>query len=153
MARNDNPSSAKRSLPGGWKHPGALLALAVGVVWGVGYLFFVQDDWDFPGVERIDALADLGHWNWAIAGALVVAASLIAGATAPEPAPGASLGWRYAAPLMIGSGVLGLLWIVTFYTISNTDTDIPVFSDLGNWNLAIGMGFIVAAFGFAMKWE
>ncbi|EFQ84591.1 septation inhibitor domain protein [Aeromicrobium marinum DSM 15272] len=141
-----------RTRRGGWFHPAAIVLLLVGVVWGVGYLFFVRA-WDFPGIGRIDPIADLGHWNWAIAAVLVVAASLVAGSTAPEPEPGQSVGWRYAAPLMIGSAAIGLVWIVTFYTLANTDIDIPLYSDLGNWNLVIGMGFIVGAFGFAMKWE
>lgn len=63
------------------------------------------------------------------------------------------IGNRWAAPAMIISAVIGLVWIVTFYTLINTDHDIPFFTDLGAWNLAIGMGFILAAFGFAMKWE
>jgi len=54
---------------------------------------------------------------------------------------------------MVISGVIGLIWIVVFYTVSDGNTDIPWYSDLGQWNLVIGMGFIVAAFGFAMKWE
>lgn len=63
------------------------------------------------------------------------------------------IGNRWAAPLMVACAVIGLAWIVVFYTISNTDVTIPGYSDLGGWNLAIGMGFILAAFGFAMKWE
>ncbi|WP_293783361.1 cell division protein CrgA [uncultured Aeromicrobium sp.] len=63
------------------------------------------------------------------------------------------IGNRWAAPAMVISAVIGLVWIVVFYTISSTDITIPWYSDLGQWNLAIGMGFIVAAFGFAMKWE
>jgi len=70
--------------------------------------------------------------------------------TGPKPV---RIGNRWAAPAMIASAVIGLLWIVTFYTLVNTDHTIPVFSDLGAWNLVIGMGFILAAFGFAMKWE
>ena len=54
---------------------------------------------------------------------------------------------------MVTSAIIGLVWIVVFYTISDGSVHIPWYSDLGNWNLAIGMGFIVAAFGFAMKWE
>lgn len=142
----------KRGLRGGWAHPLAIVLGLAATAWGVGYLFFVQS-WDFPKVGRIDAIADLGHWNWAITAVLAIAASSVAGATRPEPEPGQSLGWRFAAPLMLTSGIIGLLWIVVFYTTANTDIDIPVYSDLGNWNLAIGMGFIVAAFGFAMKWE
>lgn len=60
------------------------------------------------------------------------------------------LGNRWAAPAMVVCAVIGLVWIVTFYTAGN---DIPLMRDLGGWNLLVGMGFIVAAFGFAMKWE
>lgn len=69
---------------------------------------------------------------------------------APEPA---RIGNRWAGPAMMTSGIIGLLWIVVFYTTSNGAVHIPFYSDLGNWNLVIGMGFIVAAFGFATKWE
>lgn len=54
---------------------------------------------------------------------------------------------------MVGSALIGLVWIVVFYVTNGTDIVIPVMTDLGNWNLIIGMGFIMAAFGFAMKWE
>lgn len=63
------------------------------------------------------------------------------------------IGNRWAAPAMVTSALIGLVWIVVFYTISNSSVVIPFYSDLGQWNLAIGMGFIIAAFGFAMKWE
>ena len=62
-------------------------------------------------------------------------------------------GWRYAGPAMVTCGLVGLLWIVVFYVIANTDVRIPYYSDLGQWNILIGMGFIVAAFGLATKWE
>ena len=51
------------------------------------------------------------------------------------------------------SAILGLIWVVVFYVISNTTVHIPFYSDLGQWNIVIGMGFILASFGFAMKWE
>jgi heme/copper-type cytochrome/quinol oxidase subunit 1 len=54
---------------------------------------------------------------------------------------------------MVTSAIVGLMWIVVFYVISGTDAQIPLYSDLGQWNIVIGMGFILAAFGFAMKWE
>ena len=31
--------------------------------------------------------------------------------------------------------------------------DLKFMSDLGNWNLVIGMGFIAAGFVFATRWE
>lgn len=63
------------------------------------------------------------------------------------------VGNRWAGPAMCVSAVIGLIWIVVFYTLSDGSRNIPLYSDLGQWNLVIGMGFIVAAFGFAMKWE
>jgi hypothetical protein len=54
---------------------------------------------------------------------------------------------------MAVSGITGLVWVSLFYVIGNTETRIPFYSDLGQWNIVIGMGFIVAAFGFATKWE
>lgn len=67
------------------------------------------------------------------------------------------IGNRWAGPAMVVSGVVGLLYIVVFYVVNGQVSSYPSwlqwYADLGNWNLVIGMGFIVAAFGFAMKWE
>lgn len=67
------------------------------------------------------------------------------------------VGNRWAAPGMMISAIFGLLWIVVFYVVNGQISDYPSWAEwygnLGNWNLVIGMGFIVAAFGFAMKWE
>lgn len=54
---------------------------------------------------------------------------------------------------MISSALIGLVWIVVFYVTNGSEVDLPVITNLGNWNLVVGMGFIMAAFGFAMKWE
>jgi hypothetical protein len=76
---------------------------------------------------------------------------------APKGPKPQKIGNRWAGPAMVTSGVIGLIWIVVFYTLSNQTIDYPSFlqwyADLGSWNLVVGMGFIVAAFGFAMKWE
>lgn len=67
------------------------------------------------------------------------------------------IGNRWAGPAMLISALIGLLWIVVFYVLNGQTIDYPSwlqwYQDLANWNLVIGMGFIVAAFGFAMKWE
>ncbi len=46
---------------------------------------------------------------------------------------------------------------MVFYVVNGQVNSYPSwlkwYQDLGNWNLVVGMGFIVAAFGFAMKWE
>jgi hypothetical protein len=57
---------------------------------------------------------------------------------------------RWAAPAMVTCFVLGLAWIVLFYLVG---TSIPGMSELGNWNILIGMGLIVVGFGFATQWK
>lgn len=156
MARNQQkpPQESRSRTLGGWKHPLAAVLLLVAIGWAVG-TFFATTDHDLPRVGEVPGLVGLGAWNYAIAAAIAFVAMTIADRTRPEPPPRepGQVGNRWAAPLMVACGVIGLLWIVVFYVVSGTDTRIPVYSDLGQWNIIIGMGFILAAFGFAMKWE
>jgi hypothetical protein len=46
--------------------------------------------------------------------------------------------------------VLGVVWIVIFYVAGS---GIPLMGDLGNWNLLIGMGAIVAGFLVFTRWK
>lgn len=59
-------------------------------------------------------------------------------------------GRRWIAPTMVTLWIVGLAWIVVFYLAGD---DIKYFSELGNWNLVVGMGLIAAGFIFATKWE
>jgi Cell division protein CrgA len=59
-------------------------------------------------------------------------------------------GGRWVVPVMLTLFIVGLLWIVVFYLAG---TEIPVMSDLGYWNLGIGMGMILLGLITAMKWE
>ena len=56
---------------------------------------------------------------------------------------------RWLAPVMVGSFLLGLAWIVTFY-ISETRYPVP---DIGAWNMIIGFSFIAVGFSLATKWR
>ena len=136
---------------GGWRHPLAAALLLLAIAWGVG-AFFATSDKDFPKVGTVPLLSSIGGWNWAIAIVLALVATSIADRTRPPAAPG-SRGWRYAGVAMSVSALIGLLWVVVFYVTANSTTHIPFYSDLGQWNILIGMGFIIAAFGFATKWE
>jgi Cell division protein CrgA len=72
-------------------------------------------------------------------------------ASSSTPAPQKPKGGgRWVAPTMVTLLVVGLLWIVVFYLAGS---DIPVMSDLGYWNLGIGMGMILLGLITAMKWE
>jgi hypothetical protein len=59
-------------------------------------------------------------------------------------------GGRWVAPVMVGCFVLGLIWIVTFYIAGN---QIPLISDIGNWNILIGMGLIAIGFVVSTQWK
>ena len=69
------------------------------------------------------------------------------------PAPGRRLsrtsGGRWIAPVMCALWIVGLAWIVVFYLAP----DLKYMSDLGNWNLIIGMGLICVGFALATRWE
>lgn len=58
-------------------------------------------------------------------------------------------GSRWVAPVMVACWILGLAWIVLFYLAPN----LAYIRDLGNWNLAVGMGLIALGFLFSTKWE
>ena len=55
----------------------------------------------------------------------------------------------WLVPAMIALFVIGLLWIVVFYI---SQTDYPI-SSIGNWNMAVGFGFIIAGFMLATRWK
>ncbi|GAA1172077.1 hypothetical protein GCM10009584_11260 [Ornithinimicrobium humiphilum] len=56
-------------------------------------------------------------------------------------------GWF--VPVMCGLMILGVLWVATFYVTSG---DWPI-AAIRYWNLAIGMGMIMAGFGMATRWR
>ncbi len=58
-------------------------------------------------------------------------------------------GSRWVAPVMVACWVLGLAWIVVYFLLP----DLKYMRELGNWNLAVGMGLIAVGFAFSTKWE
>ena len=57
---------------------------------------------------------------------------------------------RWVPPTFITVGLLGVLWLVVYYIGGHL---IPFMSDLGGWNVLIGMGCMAAAFGIATLWK
>jgi Cell division protein CrgA len=57
---------------------------------------------------------------------------------------------RWVPPTFITVGLLGVAWLIVYYVAG---TAVPVMSDLGNWNILIGMGGMAAAFGLATLWR
>ncbi len=56
---------------------------------------------------------------------------------------------RWLVPLFLTLMLVGLAWLVVYYI---TQARYPI-GDLGNWNMAIGFGFILVGFGLATRWE
>ena len=56
---------------------------------------------------------------------------------------------RWLAPVMVGSFLTGLIWIVIFY-ITSTSYPVP---NVGAWNMVFGFGFIGVGFSLATKWR
>ena len=107
----------------------ALVLILAGIGWLVFY--YVQargNPLAFPPVEGTPkAIADLGDWNYAIGFGLLLG--------------------------MLGCFLIGLLWICTFYVFSDDLSKLPIFNDLGQWNLVVGIAFMAVGFSFATKWE
>ncbi|QXT62591.1 cell division protein CrgA [Tessaracoccus palaemonis] len=60
----------------------------------------------------------------------------------------ASRNWVPA--VFVPMGLLGVLWMVVYNLAGNM---IPFMQSLGDWNVAIGLGLIVACFSFMTLWK
>lgn len=128
----------------------ALLLVAAGIGWIVYYYVGVRPDpTAFPPEEgRPAAIADLERWNYAIGFGLLMLGLVLAAH------PSTPLGRGRGVVIgMLGSFLIGLLWIVVFYVFSNDLSDLPVFNDLNNLNLVVGIAFMAVGFSFATRWE
>jgi uncharacterized RDD family membrane protein YckC len=72
----------------------------------------------------------------------------------PPPAAGASKKKGpspvWLAPFMLALFLIGIVWLVIFYLVG---VDMPFVGHLGNSNLLIGFGFIIAGFGLSTQWR
>lgn len=128
----------------------ALLLILAGIGWLVFY--YVQargNPLAFPPVEGTPkAVAELGDWNYAIGFGLLLTGLMV------SAHPSTPLGrGRGVVVGMLGCFLIGLLWICTFYVFSDDLSNLPVFNDLGQWNLVVGIAFMAVGFSFATKWE
>jgi hypothetical protein len=104
-----------------------------------------------PGVVTgWNVVGDLQEWNYLIGFAAIMIGLMIAAH------PSTPLGrGRGVVVGMLGCFVLGLLWICTYYVVG-TGThadDLPIFNDLEQKNLFVGISFMAVGFTFATKWE
>lgn len=129
----------------------ALVAIVVGIAWMAYYYVAVRVDptaFPVPEAGSPKFMADLGNWNYLIGFGLVFLGLMI------SAHPSTPLGrGRGVVVGMLGCFVIGLLWICTYYVFSDDVSSIPVFNDLGQKNLFVGIGFMAVGFAFATRWE
>lgn len=68
----------------------------------------------------------------------------------PTRSPKKAVSPRWVPWLMLGFFVIGIVWIVVFYV---TGSDVPGLRSLGNWNLLVGFGLIIAGFITSTQWR
>jgi hypothetical protein len=55
----------------------------------------------------------------------------------------------WVAPMMLGLFGVGIVWLVLFYVTAGA---LPI-KAIGNVNLLVGFGFIIAGFGTSTQWR
>lgn len=129
----------------------ALLLMVVGIAWIVFYYAAVRVDPTVVPAPKAGGptfMADLGDWNYAIGFGLL----LLGLAVSAHPSTPLGRG-RGVVVGMLGCFLVGLIWICTFYVVSNDPSAIPVINDLGQYNLVVGIAFMAVGFSFATRWE
>ena len=129
----------------------ALALVLLGIGWMIYYYLVVRvDPTVLPAPEPGGPafLADLGNWSYLIGFGLLLVGLMI------SAHPNTPLGFgRGVVVGMLGCFLIGLLWICTFYVISDDTSRLPVFNDLGQYNLLVGIAFMAVGFTFATRWE
>ena len=69
--------------------------------------------------------------------------------TPPQRTAKAKVSPRWLVPTMLGTLLVGLAWIATFYV---SGSSLPV-SALGSWNLVVGFGFLVGGVVLSTRWH
>ena len=133
----------------------SLLLMLGGIAWIAWYYTGVRVDPTLvttldtsPKSDGPQAIADLKRWNYVIGFAAFFLGLMVA--AHPKTPLGRGRGVVIG---MLGCFLLGLLWICTFYVISNDADGVPVFNDLGQYNLMVGIAFMAVGFTYATRWE
>jgi len=130
----------------------SLLLVVLGIAWIAYYYIVVRVGPDeLLAGEKAGGpgfLGDLGGWNYVIGfGAFFLGLAISAHPSTP-------LGrGRGVVVGMLGCFLIGLAWICTYYVISDDVSRLPLFDDLENYNLMVGIGFMAVGFSFATRWE
>ncbi|MCW2855713.1 MAG: putative septation inhibitor protein [Marmoricola sp.] len=134
----------------------AVALILAGIAWITVYTHAAMDAANFtvlPGLKRPHTafpwMADLHKWNYAIGFGLAFLGLIVA--SHPTTPLGRGRGVVIG---MLGSFLIGLTYIVTYYFVGqSTSFHIPVMDQLNQLNLLVGVGFMAVGFTFATKWE
>ncbi len=128
----------------------ALLLMVLGIAWIAYYYVGVRapDPFIEDGATGPAFMQDLAGYNYLIGFGLFFLGLVIAAH------PSTPLGrGRGVVVGMLGCFLLGLVWICVFYAISQDTSSVPVFNDLEQKNLIVGIVFMAVGFTFATRWE
>ena len=129
----------------------AVVLMLLGIAWIAYYYTVVRVDPTVipaPDPGSPGFMADLGNWNYLIGFGLLLLGLVV------SAHPSTPLGRGRGVVIgMLSCFLIGLLWICTYYVFSNNISDVPVFNDLGQKNLIVGIGFMAVGFTFATRWE
>jgi hypothetical protein len=129
-----------------------LLLAVLGIAWMAYYYLVVRVDptaFPAPKAGSPKFMADLEDWNYAIGFGLLMVGLFVAAH------PSTPLGRnRGVVVTMLTCFLVGLLWICTYYVLTGQHLDkVPVFNDLGQYNLMVGIAFMAVGFAYATRWE
>jgi hypothetical protein len=143
----DSRSAARRSPHAGREVTTSVVRTAVaaalmllGIAWMVVYLNVADEG-------SLRWMAELMRWNFLIGFALIFLGLTLAA----NPLTPLGRG-RGVVVGMLGCFLIGLIWIVLYY-ITGSSLTIPLLTDLGQYNLVVGIGFMAVGFVYATHWE
>ena len=137
----------------------ALVLMVAGIAW-IAYFYVgvrAPNGFDPETAKRFATtgpkfMQDLGDWNYMIGFGAFFLGTIVSA----HPATPLGRG-RGVVVGMLACFLIGLLWICTFYVFSDSigagTSDIPVFNDLDQKNLFVGITFMAVGFTFATRWE
>ena len=130
----------------------AVVLMLLGIAWIVFYYASVRVDpnaFPVPKPGSPHFMAQMKRWNYVVGFGLFFLGLMI------SAHPATPLGRNRGVVVgMLTCFLLGLVWICTFYVISgNQIAKVPVFNDLDQYNLVVGIAFMAVGFSFATRWE
>jgi hypothetical protein len=126
---------------------GAALGLVLlGIAWLVVYVVLADAD-SAPAPGWLGWMSDIGRWNYLIGFGLL----LLGLASAAHPSTPLGRGQGVVVG-MLGCFLIGLAWIVVYY-VTGQDLTLPLITDLSQYNLVVGIGFMAVGFVYATHWE